>query len=193
LKDILYERAKEAFDDDILEEGVIPFCAAITAQNGGDARRALDLLRMSADIAERNGDQKITEAHVRFAKNKTEMDAVAEVVKTLNSQSKMVLMSIIKNTEDGQTVMITGDVYATYKRLCETVGISVITQRRVADVISELDMLGVIHARVKSFGRNGRTKEIELSAPKEIVTMLQSDELFKELDNYKSPKQTRLM
>ena len=193
LQDILYERAKEAFDEGILGEGVIPYCAALTAQDGGDARRALDLLRMSADIAERNGDATISEAHVKSAKNKVEMDAVSDVVKTLNVQSKMVLMSIIKNTEEGLTVMITGDVYSTYKYLCEVTGTSVITQRRVADLISELDMLGIVHARVKSFGRAGRTKEIELSVPKEIVSLLKSDEIFKELENYKPKKQTTLM
>ena len=155
-----------------MSEGVIPYCAALTAQDGGDARRALDLLRMSADIAERNGDSIISEAHVKSAKNKIEMDAVSEVVKTLNVQSKMVLMSIIKNTEEGQNVMITGDVYSTYKYICEATGTSVITQRRVADLISELDMLGIVHARVKSFGRAGRTKEIELSAPINIINLL---------------------
>ena len=193
LQDILYERAKDAFNEGILSEGVIPYCAALTAQDGGDARRALDLLRMSADIAERNGDSIISEAHVKSAKNKIEMDAVSEVVKTLNVQSKMVLMSIIKNTEEGQNVMITGDVYSTYKYICEATGTSVITQRRVADLISELDMLGIVHARVKSFGRAGRTKEIELSAPINIINLLKSDELFKELENYKPPKQMTLM
>ena len=193
LQDILYDRVKDAFDEGILSEGVIPYCAALTAQEGGDARRALGLLRMSADIAERNGDSIISEAHVKSAKNTLELDAVSEVIKTLNAQSKMVLMSIIKNTEEGLNVMITGDVYTTYKYLCEVTGTSVITQRRIADLISELDMLGIIHARVKSFGRAGRTKEIELSAPKEIVNLLKSDDLFKELEKYKPPKQTTLM
>ncbi len=193
LQDILANRAEEAFDKGILSDEVIPYCAALTAQEGGDARRALGLLRMAADVAERNGDSIISEAHVKSAKNKLELDAVSEVVKTLNTQSKMVLMSIIKNTEEGQNIMITGDVYSTYKFLCEVNGTSVITQRRVADLISELDMLGIVHARVKSFGRAGRTKEIELSTPKEIVNLLKSDELFKELENYKPPKQMTLM
>jgi len=193
LGDILSERAKEAFDEGILSEEVIPYCAALTAQNGGDARRALDLLRMSADIAERNGDLKISEAHVKSANNKIELDAVAEVVKTLNAQSKVVLMSIVMNTEKGQNIMITGDVYSTYKFICEATGTTIITQRRVADLISEFDMLGIVHARVKSFGRAGRTKEIELSAPPQIVALLKNDEIFKDIDSYKPPKQTTLI
>ena len=149
---------------------------------------------MSAEIAERNGDKVISEAHVKSAKDNVEMDAVAEVVKTLNLQSKMVLMSIIKNTEEGKNIMITGDVFSTYKHLCDITGTPMITQRRVADLISELDMLGIVHARVKSFGRAGRTKEIELSVSQEfLLNLLKSDDIFKNIDNYKSPKQTTLM
>ena len=193
LKDILYERAKEAFDDGILDDDVIPYCAALSAQEMGDARRALDLLRMSADIAERNGDKKITAAHVKSAKNKIELDAVSEVIKTLTVQSKTVLLSVIKNTEDGMTTMTTGDVYTTYKYICEAISQSILTQRRVAGLISELDMLGIVHARVKSFGRAGRTKEIELNTPKEIVNMIKSDDVFVDLYSYKPSKQTTLM
>lgn len=194
LQDILYDRAKDAFDEGVLDEGVIPYCAALTAQDGGDARRALDLLRMSADIAERNGDSKICEAHVKSAKNSVELDAVAEVVKTLSLQSKMVLMSVIKNVENNQTTMITGDIYSTYKYLCDISETPVITQRRVGDLISELDMLGIIHARIKSFGRAGRTREIELSVSKDfLLSLLTLDDTFKNIDNYKPPKQMTLM
>lgn len=193
LQDILYARAKDAFDEGVLDDDVIPYCAALSAQEMGDARRALDLLRMAADFAERNGDNKVTGAHVRYAKNKIELDAVSEVVKTLTIQSKIVLMSIIRNTDDGMTTMTTGDVYATYKFICETIGQSVLTQRRIAGLISELDMLGIIHARVKSFGRAGRTKEIELSTPKEIISMVKNDEIFRGFETLKPRKQTTLM
>ncbi len=193
LQDILYARAEFAFDSGVLDDDVIPYCAALSAQEMGDARRALDLLRMAADFAERNGDQKITGAHVRYAKNKVELDAVSEVVKTLTIQSKIVLLSIIRNTDEGMNVMTTGDVYSTYKFICEAIAQSVLTQRRVGGLISELDMLGIIHARIKSFGRAGRTKEIELSTPKEIIQMIKNDEIFKDLFGYKNNKQTTLI
>ena len=37
------------------------------------------------------------------------------------------------------------------------------TQRRVSDIIAELDMLGIINANVISKGRYGRTRESSLS------------------------------
>ena len=193
LEDILRSRAKLAFEEGVLEEDVIPFCAALSAQEMGDARRALALLRISAEAAERNGDLVVTEAHVRYAKNKIESDVVTEVVKTLTLQSQTVLMSIIYNTKDDDRVMTTGEVYSTYKELCKILQISVLTQRRITDLISELDMLGIIHAPVKSFGRAGRTKEIELSITKEVCKVLENSEGMKPLKTYKPPKQTTLV
>lgn len=192
LEDILKDRSIEAFTKGTLSEGVISYCAALSAQDMGDARRALDLLRIAADIAERNGDKIISEAHVKKAKNKIELDAVSEVVRTLTPQSKTVLMSIILNTENDNPTMNTGDVFTTYKFISEILETSTLTQRRVAGLISELDMLGIIHARVKSFGRAGRTREIELNT-KDVIDLLKSDNIFRKLKTYKNIKQTTLI
>jgi cell division control protein 6 len=193
LGDILRSRAQIAFDDGMLEDGVISLCAALSAQEMGDARKALDLLRIAAEIAERSGDTAVAEAHVRSAKDKIELDIVNETVKNLTQQSKTVLMSIIYNTKEENRMMTTGDVYSRYTELCSILGAAVLTQRRVTDLISELDMLGIIHARVRSFGRAGRTKEIELSIPQEIWRMLEDDESMKPLKTHRPPKQTTLL
>ena len=79
LIDIMNDRAKEAFYPNALDPNVIPLCAAVSAQDSGDARKALDLLRISADIAERNGDPLVTDAHVNYARQKIELDAVSEI------------------------------------------------------------------------------------------------------------------
>jgi archaeal cell division control protein 6 len=194
LQDILHQRAALTFDAGILEGAVIPLCSALAAQEHGDARRALDLLRIAAEIAERNNDDHITEAHVYKAKNKIELDCVTEAVKTLPTQSKLVLLGILLNEEKNNGRLTTGDVYETYRDLCKIVGVACLTQRRVTDLISELDMLGVIHARVKSFGRGGRTKEIEAAVPlAETMRTLEEDEILQMLKNYKPKTQTTLM
>ncbi len=190
LKDILYNRASLAFDEGVFEDDVIPYCAALSAQEMGDARRALELMRISAEIAERTDSSKVTVAHVRSARSKIEVDAIVEVIKTLTIQSKILLMGIIRNTEEKISPMTTGDAYSSYKSICETIGQSVLSQRRITGLIQELDMLGIIHARIKSYGRTGRTKEIELCIPPDIINMVKNDDIFKE---YKPSKQTTLM
>lgn len=85
-------------------------------------------------------------------------------------------------------------MYEIYKELCKKTRADSLTQRRVADLISELDMLGIITARVISKGRYGRTREIKISSSSEdIMKLLQEDEVFKELSNYKVRGQTRLI
>lgn len=193
LEDILKERVSEAFDDNVLEPSVIPYCALIAARVDGDARVALDLLKTAADIAERNGDSTITDAHVKSAKNSIEFDIVAEAIKTLSPQSKIVLMSVIRNSDNENKKMTTGDVYSTYKEISEILGTSILTQRRITDLISELDMMGIINASVCSLGRAGRTKEIELGISRDIIALFKADQLFKPLESNKAPTQTKLM
>ncbi len=194
LKDILGQRSKLVLEPGALEPSVIPLCAALAAQEHGDARRALDLLRVAAEIAERNQVSVVTESDVVRAKNKIELDCITEAIRTLPIQSKLVLMGVFLNTERGDGKLTTGDLYETYKELCQCTSMAILTQRRITDLVSELDMLGIIHARVKSFGRGGRTKEIEPSVPVvEARKILEEDEILSQLKNYKLRYQTTLM
>ncbi len=194
LRDILGQRSALVFEENVLEPSVIPLCAALAAQEHGDARRALDLLRVAAEIAERNHLPIVNDSDVTKAKNKIEMDCVSEAIRTLPLQSKMILMGVVLSGERGYGKLTTGDLYETYKELSLCTSTAVLTQRRVTDLVSELDMLGLVHARVKSFGRGGRTKEIELSVPQhEAKKSLEEDEILGQLKNYKLRYQTTLM
>ncbi len=195
LQDILHQRAEEALKPDVLSPGVIPLCSALAAQEHGDARRALDLLRVAAELAERDGAALIDETFVRKAQNKIEIDRIVEVVRTLPTQSKLVLLATIMGDEQGSEAhMTTGEVYDIYKDLCRAAGVDVLTQRRITDLISELDMLGIITARVISKGRYGRTREIQMSTPVESTkVVLQEDEQLADVMNVKPRKQLRLV
>ncbi|MFB6123209.1 MAG: Cdc6/Cdc18 family protein [Haloferacaceae archaeon] len=176
LRDILQHRADVAFKEGALTDDVIPLCAAFAAQEHGDARRALDLLRTAGELAERGQADTVEERHVRQAQDKIELDRVVEVVRTLPTQSKIVLFAIILLEKNGVHNINTGEVFNIYKRLCEEIDADVLTQRRVTDLISELDMLGIVNAVVVSKGRYGRTKEMSLSVPiDETEAVLLSD------------------
>ena len=184
LRDILQHRANVAFKGDALTDDVIPLCAAFAAQEHGDARRALDLLRTAGELAERGQADTVEEAHVRKAQDKIELDRVVEVVRTLPTQSKIVLFATILLEKNGVHNVNTGEVFNIYKRLCEEIDADILTQRRVTDLISELDMLGIVNAVVVSKGRYGRTKEISLSVPiEETEAVLLSDSRLGDIEN----------
>lgn len=193
LKDILKQRAEIAFNEDVIDDSVLGLCAALAAQEHGDARRALDLLRVAAEMAERGHEPRITEKHVRAAKNQIEMDCTTEVIRTLPQQSKLLLLGIIMREMRRNGPLTTGELYSIYLDMSRNIGNTPLTQRRITDLISELDMLGIIRASVVSFGRGGRTKKIESAVPLEsTLDLLLQDPQLELLRDYRIKVQKTL-
>ena len=182
LQDILLERAKRALNMEALAPEVIPYCAAKGAQQHGDARRAIELLRVSAELAERQGDPQVTEKHVDQAEAQIERKTVEEIIDSLPIQTKTVLVSCYILDQGPRSEVYSGDVYNMYSTIAKRLRIEVLTSRRVSDLLNELDMLGMIDAFLMSKGRHGRTKRITLSiTPIQVRNALASDGRFDEL------------
>lgn len=169
LKSILEQRASIAFQEGVMEPGVIERCAALAAQESGDVRRALDLLRVAGELAERKGFKKVSESQVTEAEERIEADKVAEQVKDQPRQSQAVIWSVIKLSENAPKGLATGDVFDYYSDVCKKINMKPLTQRRVSDLIAELDILGIITAKVISKGRYGRTRKISLAISQQMI------------------------
>jgi len=179
LQDILKERCKIAFKSGAVDDGVVAKCAAYAAREHGDARRALDLLRIAGELCEREGKLKVTEDYIDFANKKMERDKILDIVESEPKQFQVVLYSILQLTKNLKSEknfdkIFTGDVYNFYETLCSKIKNEPLTQRRVSDIIAEIDMLGLINAKVVSKGRHGRTKEIKLSIPNKLVDKVEA-------------------
>ena len=164
IQDILKKRSLEAVKENILEDGVIAKCAAYAAREHGDARRALELLRVAVELAERKSLQKITIKELDEAEEKIEKDRVLDIITTQPKQFQLVLYAILLLYEQRkqENIIFTGEIYLLYKELCSKVSLRPLTQRRVSDVIAEFDLLGIINAKVISKGRYGRTREVSV-------------------------------
>src|SRR3989344_211759 len=172
LQDILKQRAKNAFRQGVIEEGVIEKCAAYAAREHGDARRALELLRVAGELAERDNKTKVSIRYIDDAENKIERDRILDIIKTQPKQQQLTTYSILEFNNKGKKIF-TGEVYEYYMDLCKTVGLKPLTQRRVSDIIAELDMLGIINSKVISKGRYGRTREIQVLIPSSNLTKIE--------------------
>jgi len=198
LSDILKNRCQQALAPNVLSDDVIPLCAALAAQEHGDARRALDLLRVAVELAERNHNPLVTIKHVRLAQNKIEKDRAAEVIYGLPVQQRLVLHAInrmqrYKERIEKLAPITSGEMYKLYTNISRTLQYAPLTQRRTADFVSQLDMLGIIKTRVISKGRGGRTTEISVNIPsEELDRILQKDELYEEIDQVKMKNQMKL-
>ncbi len=172
---ILGQRASLTFNKGVVDEGVIEKCAAYAAREHGDARRALELLRVAGEIAERKSEPKILIKHIDEAEDKIEKDRVLDIISTQPKQQQSTLYSIllICNGNHKNSPIFTGEIYEKYKDVCVKSGLNPLTQRRVSDIIAELDMLGIINAKVISKGRHGRTREITLAVPTTTLPKIQ--------------------
>jgi len=183
IQNILIERATMGIKAGVLEDGVIKLCSALAAQEHGDARRALDLLRISVQKAEQRSQNQVDTKHVRLAQSQLEYDQVTPVIKTLPLHQKLVLFSICLNEENGLRNISTGEVYRTYAEACSKISTEPLTTRRVSSLLNELDTMGLIMARNVSKGRGGRSKQVNSAIPKAIdaiVLMSESETLVNE-------------
>lgn len=163
LQDLLLNRSDIAFKKGAIGPGVIEKCAAFAAREHGDARRALELLRVAGELADRKGAASVGISDVDAAEEKIEKDKVIDLVSTQPRQAQLALYSIVSISNGSNKFIFTGEVYELYKKYCLEVGLRPLTQRRLSDILSEFDMLGIITARVISKGRYGRTREIMLA------------------------------
>lgn len=157
LKQILIDRCKLAFYDNVIPIGVINLCAAIAGRETGDARKAIDLLRVAAEIAERSMTLKISENHIRSAQQKIDSDTNYEILRNSTLHTKLVILSIIKS-KNGST----GEIYTVYEYFCSKIQQEPLTQRRMTQIVGELDQLGLITTNIVNQGRYGRTQRIKL-------------------------------
>ncbi|MBW2964084.1 ORC1-type DNA replication protein [Candidatus Woesearchaeota archaeon] len=167
LQDILKRRVNQAFKEGVVQPGVIEKCSAYAAKDHGDARRALELIRVAGELAERNSEETVLIDHLDMAEDKIEKDRIIDVIMTQPHQSKATLYAALV-TSKGTNGVFTGDLYDVYKDICSKTGLRPLTQRRISDIIAEFDMLGIINAKVISKGRYGRTREISIAIPQAI-------------------------
>jgi archaeal cell division control protein 6 len=172
LRAILSERAKVAFRPSVTSQAAINLCAAMAGSEHGDARRAIDLLRIAGEVAEREGLRRIDESCIRKASDKMEIDRVDEAIRSLPVQNKVILLAVSR-FDDGTN---TGELYLAYGNICRKMGIEVLTQRRVSGILGDLDLLGLVEASVVSKGRRGRTKKIQLLIGREALEKILSED-----------------
>lgn len=171
IQNILLQRAEKGFRAGALQPGVIEKCAAYAAREHGDARRAIDLLRVAGELAERQGSATVEILHLDEAGQKIETDKIIVTVLSQPKQFQIVLYTILLFQSQKRNIF-TGEIYDVYRNMCKRCKFNVLTQRRLSDLLGELDLLGIINAKIISKGRYGRTREISLSLEESTISKL---------------------
>ena len=153
LREIL-ENRRDAFKDDVLSNDVIPLVAAFAAQEHGDARKGIDILRNAGRIATKEDADTVVEDHVRAAKRKTEVDRFAEVVDGAPVQAKVILFALTSLTDARhEDQFTTKQIYDRYRGFAGELDLDTLSERRVQEILKEQNFLNVIQSDKKGLGR----------------------------------------
>jgi cell division control protein 6 len=176
LREVLSQRAEIAFYDDALAEEVVPLCAAYGAKDGGDARKALDLLRAAADLARADDADTVTREYVVDARQELEREEVMDGIADLADQHKLALYALATLQAAGQAPARSREVYERYDELCKESRHDPRTPRRVRDFLGEIDGLGIISSQRNNDGlAGGQYRAHEIDHDVEMVLAAMSD------------------
>ena len=162
---ILKQRAEEAFGKKI-DGKVLEQCARVSFLEHGDARRAVDLLRVSAEIAAKE-NKDITIEHIKSASKQIQKDRVDEVISSLSHHSKVICMVLASKTygleKDWHS---TKSIYEKYTKYLESEPVS---YRRCSELLKDLENTGLVVSKTGSKGQKGYSSEFQLVIDSTII------------------------
>jgi len=181
---ILRQRAEEAFSEEI-DDSVLERCTEISFLEHGDARRAVDLLRVSAEIAAKE-NKKLAVRHVDSASQKIQKDRVGEVISSLSSHSQRICLILAAKSffheKDWHTTM---SIYESYKKY---VDLKPVSYRRFSELLRDLVNSGLLTSNTNSKGQNGYSSEFKLAI--DLQTIIDSIDKSWWKENVLIPKET---
>lgn len=174
IKKILQNRIDMAFlSNDVVETAAVNLCAAMAGQEHGDARRAIDLLRVAGELAEREQSETVKEDHIRRASQKMEEDKETTALNSYPLHEKLLMIAVMR--ANGSS---TGEIFQAYKGLCKALRQKEITQRRVTQILGDIELSGLITGKIVHQGMHGRTKKYNLTIHPDIIKKALKDDLI---------------
>jgi len=167
---ILQDKARLAFSRTPSKE-VLQHCATLSSEDHGDARRALDLLRIAGEIC--NG--KITKEDIDNAARQLQYNRINTVMANASYHLRVVIGALCSlHVLTDEKMHATSAVYKRYVHMMrrETKPLS---YRRVTDLLIELKNSGLVDSQTTSKGRHGYGTQYRLRFSPEMIGPLVSE------------------
>ncbi|MFB6233334.1 MAG: ORC1-type DNA replication protein [Haloarculaceae archaeon] len=156
--EILRERVRRGFHDGVLDAPVLDRVAELTADQGGDLRVGIDLLRRAGLKAEMRASRTVEAQDVEAAYETSKYVHLSRQLQGL-SESETALVEVVAE-HDGERA---GDVYEAFADRTD------LGYTRYSEIIAKLDRLGIIDATYVDVEGRGRTRELSLNYDPEAV------------------------
>lgn len=155
--DILRDRADLGFFPGVASGEVVEK-AAEYAFAAADLRLGIEILRVSALLAEGEASRKIMEEHVKKAYEKSRMANVRDLVKSL-SPEEVELLKIVADSDEKET----GALYGVFK---DKTGMS---YSKFYRILEKLEAIRLIDTKFSGKGKRGRTRDVFLRYEKDEI------------------------
>lgn len=171
LQTILEHRAEKAFVDDVCHRSAIAKAAALAAQDMGNARQAIDFLRVGSEVAEREGHDHVTDDHIERARTLVQRGRLENKIRDQTEHAQYILEAIATLAKDGALPARSKEIRTTYEAVADAHGASPLTTlKSVQDHLSDLHMLGFLIRHERNQGRSGgQYYEYELDLDPNII------------------------
>jgi len=171
LRTILNYRADRAFVDGACDESAIAMAAAIAAKDRGNARQAIDLLRVGAEAAEREGKDQVIDEHIQEARALVQRGRLQNRIRDQTQHAQYVLETLALLEKNGRTPTRSKEVKANYEKVAGSWGAEPLTTlKSIQDHLGDLYMLGFLCRNDRNHGLSGgHYYEYELDLDPEIV------------------------
>jgi len=150
IEEILKDRAKLGLYPRVISDELIEKIAEFAYEHG-DLRLGIELLKVSALIAEGEGSRKVLEKHVDKAFEKVKAFKVERILETLSNEERILIGLIPKNKE-----ITTGKLYELFKQKTS------LSYTKFYRILEKLESLRIIDTKFTGEGKKGRSRIVFL-------------------------------
>ncbi len=171
LQTILRYRAEQAFADDAYDDSAITCASAKAAQDMGNARQAIDLLRVGAEVAEKQGDECVVDDHIIDAQDLVQRGRLSNRIRDQTTHAQFILETLARLEANGDTPARSKEIQAAYRDVAKMWGYDPLsTLKSVQDHLADLHMLGFLRRTDHNYGlRGGQYYDYELDIDPSVI------------------------
>jgi len=163
LHDILDDRVTAAFHENTVPPQSQDLIAELAANEGGDARYAIELLWRAGKYADTEAAREILPEHVRKAVGSVYPTIRKDTISTLSLHQKLLLLGIARRFKQTDSAyMPMGEAENAYALACEEYGEEKRGHTQLWKYVQELSALDIINTEPSSTGQRGKTTLISL-------------------------------
>ena len=177
LQAILADRADRAFVDGVCDDSAVARAAAIAAKDRGNARQAIDLLRVGGEVAKKQDDDRVDDSHIVEAQELVQRGRLRNRIRDQTQHAQLLLETLAYLEEQEETPARSKTIKTRYETVVDSHAVDPLTTlKSIQNHLSDLHMLGFLQRTDRNRGESGgRYYEYSLDLDPEVVVDIRDE------------------